>query len=302
MTSFSRVGIVARFKDSAIAPVVARAVAAVTANDSEVLLERDAAPLVPEFAGQTPKRHDLVEHCDLLIVIGGDGTLLAAGRLAAPKNVPVLGVNLGRLGFMVDVLPDDLEKVIAEVLCGNYQTESRMLMSIKIGEESIETSALNDVVVRHAEAARMLEFDTLCDGQFISHHRADGMIIATPTGSTAYALSCGGPVLHPALSAFSLVPISPHTLSDRPLVLDGDCQIGINISENLSGEATVSCDGQIDLTVPVDTSIQVSRSPHTLRIIHPRDYDYFRILRDKLHWGRGQNPRSLAKPSPDSRS
>lgn len=296
MSSFSRVGIVARFKDPDIAPVVERAISALSLAGAEVILEQDLLALLPNHAGPTLSRAQLVDSCNLLVVIGGDGTLLAAGRLAAPKNVPVLGVNLGRLGFMVDVLPDDLERTLAEVMAGNYQTETRMLMGVELTDQHEAFAVVNDVVVRHEEAARMLEFDTLCDQQFISHHRADGMIVATPTGSTAYALSCGGPVLHPAMTAFSLVPISPHTLSDRPLVLDGNCRIGIEISPNIKGNAIVSLDGQIDVPIKAGGSVEIDCAAHNLTMIHPRDYDYFRILRDKLHWGRGQNPRSLAKP------
>jgi NAD+ kinase len=233
---------------------------------------------------------ELATRAQLAIVVGGDGTLLGAGRALAPHGVPILGVNQGRLGFMVDVRPEEMAETLEAVLRGELEVEERLLLEARLrradGSELPLMRAVNDVVVRNQASIRMLEFETWIDREFISQHRADGIVISTPTGSTAYALSGGGPVLHPSVSAIALVPICPHTLSDRPIVVPSAGTIRVVLRGEVSG-VNVTCDGQVSVTLGAGDTVEVARSPHPLRLIHPCNYSYFELLRSKLHWGRG---------------
>lgn len=241
----------------------------------------------------------LPARCDLAIVVGGDGTLLSAGRLFAPHRVPILGVNQGRLGFLVDVRPDDVAPALDAVFRGESIAEDRLTLEARVQGAARPTTseallAVNDVVIRNLAAIRMLEFETwlgaahAADAEFISQHRADGIIVATPTGSTAYALSGGGPVLHPTLEAITLVPICPHTLSDRPIVVPATRTIRIVMHDDASG-ATVTCDGQINQPLAAGDCVEIGAAPHRLRLLHPAGHSYFALLRDKLHWGRARS-------------
>jgi NAD+ kinase len=202
--------------------------------------------------------------------------------------VPILGVNQGRLGFMVDVAPADFRAALDQVLKGRYVRERRLLLDAAIRRGRAVRGpflAINDVVLRNQAAVRMLEFETWLDDEFISRHRADGIIVSTPTGSTAYALSGGGPVVHPALDALTLVPICPHTFSDRPLVIGSDRTVRIVLTGARGTLAMCTCDGQHNETVKAGEAVEIRRSPHVLELIHPRSYRYFNLLRNKLHWG-----------------
>lgn len=246
---------------------------------------RDLAGLPVEFMPLT----DIGRRSQLVIVVGGDGTLLAVGRALAPFGVPLLGVNRGRLGFMVDVRPEDMVVALDEVLRGEALVEERLLLEARVqragaGELPL-LYAVNDVVLRNQASIRMLEFETWLGEEFISQHRADGLIISTPTGSTAYALSGGGPVLHPSVAAVTLVPICPHTLSDRPLVVPADRSIRVVLRGDVTG-AAVTCDGQVNETLAPGDSVEILPTPHRLKLVHPSNYSYFQLLRDKLHWGR----------------
>lgn len=242
------------------------------------------------FAETPEERRALAGQCQLVIVVGGDGTLLSAARDLAPGAVPILGINLGRLGFMVDVHPSVMNETLAQVMRGEYVSEQRLLLEAQIerqdGARLGPFLAVNDVVIRNQAAIRMLEFETWLEDQFISQHRADGFIVSTPTGSTAYALSSGGPVLHPSLQALALVPICPHTLSDRPIVVGAERGVRIVLRGGADISAMLTCDGQTNETLGTGDAVHISRSPYPLRLIHPRNYNYFEILRSKLHWGR----------------
>ena len=231
-------------------------------------------------------REPLARQCDLAIVVGGDGTLLNAARSLADTGCAVLGVNLGRLGFLVDVSPDEMDMQIDRILGGNFIEEPRTLLHAAVtrdGEPVDESTALNDVIVHKKDIARMIELDTWIDGHFLNRNRSDGLIVATPTGSTAYALSGGGPILHPDLDAITLVPICPHTLSNRPIVINHDSCIEIVIHE-AALQAQISCDGQVTLTLDPGDRVTVRRHDHDLRLIHPPGHDYFDVLRRKLRW------------------
>jgi NAD+ kinase len=232
-------------------------------------------------------RASLGNQSDLAIVIGGDGTFLSAVRALVDCNVPILGINLGRLGFLADIYPEDMLQTMEQILHGDYVDESRFLLNAQvIRDEKIisEAAAFNDVVVHIRDVARMIEFNTYINGQYVNYQRADGIVVSTPTGSTAYALSSGGPLLHATLDAMVLVPICPHTLSNRPLVVNANSEIEIVIGQNKQSTAQVSCDGQTACDVLPGDKIRIWRKTNPVHLIHPVSYDYYHILRAKLRW------------------
>lgn len=232
----------------------------------------------------------LAAQADLLVAVGGDGTMLHAARLASPKAVPVLGVNRGRLGFLADIGPADMRDRLDEILEGRYVQDRRAMLQATLqsgakGDRSCH--ALNDVALQKWETGRMLDFETWIDGRYVNTHGGDGIVVATATGSTAYALSCGGPILYPGLDAVVLAPICPHTLSDRPIVVRSDSTIEIRLLERPDTQAQVICDGvSLGALAPGDKLI-VRPAATNVTLLHPSDHDYFRILRSKLRWGRG---------------
>lgn len=235
----------------------------------------------------TYSRDTLAQHCDLVIVVGGDGSLLNAARAAVDHHIPVLGINRGRLGFLTDIHPQELDLKVNAVLDGEYFEEERFLLSVAIEHQQqciARDIALNDVVLMPGDAAHMIEFAITIDDQFVCQQRADGLITATPTGSTAYALSGGGPILHPQLDAVVLVPMFPHTLTARPIVINANSRITVSIPMENQTAPRLSCDGQARITLPIGAAIQIQKKSLPLRLIHPKDYNYFETLRSKLHW------------------
>ena len=257
------------------------------------VLERHAAVLVHALDFDTPmdelaqvslKR--LVDEADLVISLGGDGTLLTAARAMADLNTPLLGINLGRLGFLADVSFEDFETYLEAVVQGRYSVEERFLVQGEIfrGDELlVRNIALNDVILHSFESASMIEYEVSSGGVLIHIQRADGAIVSTPTGSTAYALSGGGPIMHPSLDTLALVPICPHTLSNRPIVLPAGQPIEVRLSAE-SNLAKVSFDGHSTTGFGHDDRVVITRYPRPLTLLHPEDYDYFRVLRAKLDW------------------
>lgn len=232
-------------------------------------------------------RKEIGERCDLAIVVGGDGTILNAVRSLSQASVPLLGINVGRLGFLADISPDNLEDSLNEILAGSYHEEQRFLLEMQVYRDNkliFEGDAFNDVVVHIRDVARMIEFETRINNEFVNHQRADGIVVSTPTGSTAYALSAGGPILHATLDAITLVPISPHTLSSRPLVVNDEAQIDILICSTKEGIAQATCDGHLSTDVHVGDHIKVKRKAKKITLLHPANHNYFEILRAKLHW------------------
>ena len=231
----------------------------------------------------------LVPGCDLVVAIGGDGTLLHAARLAAVAGAPVLGVNRGRLGFLADVSPERMRESVDEALAGRCLPEARMLLEAAVSCEGRATSAiaLNDVAVIKRESGRMLELHTWVDGIYVNTHGGDGFVVATSTGSTAYALSCGGPIVHPSLGALVLVPICPHTLSDRPIVVGAASLVELELAERVDTRAQVVCDGVLLCDLEPGVRLRVRQASRSVTLLHPPGHDYYRILRSKLHWGRG---------------
>ncbi len=267
----------------------------------EFLLTRVMNVLVEEAIadGMTPKpeltvsREQIGTKCDLVIVVGGDGSMLNAGRLLANYEVPVLGINRGYLGFLTDISPQDMVKKVGKVLDGKYIEERRFLLHATINRESDEHEtqnvgeghALNDVVLYPGEISKMLDFEVYIDDQFAFSQRSDGIIVSTPTGSTAYALSGGGPIMHPNLNNVVLVPMNAHTLSARPIVVDINSCIDIYVGETNPHNPQISCDGQITLPVKAGDWINIRKTSRQLWLLHPQNYDYYKTLREKLGWG-----------------
>ena len=238
-------------------------------------------------AEDTHSRAKLVERSDLIIVIGGDGTLLDAARSIAGTNIPLIGVNIGRLGFLVDVSPDELETQLDEIFAGRFHEEKRAMLHaviIRNGEIIASGNAFNDIALHNRAKIRMIEFETQIDALHVNTHRADGIVVCTPTGSTAYALSGGGPILHPELDALALVPICPHTLSNRPIVVTGNSKITLRLLQNSHTDAMLAFDAQNTVDIEADDTIEIRKHDQPLRLLHPLGYDYYSILRKKLRW------------------
>lgn len=246
------------------------------------------ARALPKQVRRVPEKK-IAHGADLVIAIGGDGSMLYAARRIAGRQIPLLGINRGRLGFLADVGPEHMLARVDEVIAGKYVSEQRMLLLVDLmNDEEIVASgmALNDVVVKRHATGRMCEYQTFVDGRFVNTHLGDGFIISTPTGSTAYALSCGGPIVEPSLEALLLIPICPHTLSDRPLVIPATRVAEVRLRAAQSEHADVSCDGEPVGQLAPGWRIQVRAAKERIELIHPVGYDYFGILRSKLLWGR----------------
>jgi NAD+ kinase len=285
---FTHIGLIGKSEDSNVSTSLRALTGYLEQQEVEILIDGTLADILPDSPHAVVDRDTLASRCDLVIVVGGDGTLLNAARSLAEPGVAVLGVNLGRLGFLVDVSPEDMPAQLDKILSGQFSEEQRTLLHMTVirdGEIISQSSALNDIVVHKKNIARMIELDTYIDGHFLNTNRSDGLIVSTPTGSTAYALSGGGPILHPRLEAITLVPICPHTLSNRPIVIDDDSVIEIIIHTG-TPEATVSCDGQVDQSLQADDLITVRKHNHALRLLHPPGHDYFAVLREKLRWSK----------------
>jgi NAD+ kinase len=285
---FPRVGIVGKPGDPKVKATVAALAAYLLEQGVEMTAEVHTRGLLPDGDCRACTLGELGRRSDIAIVVGGDGTLLGAARALAAAGVPLLGINLGRLGFLADVSPDTMRETVAAVLAGDYEEERRFLLEARIGltaEDGAAELALNDVVLHKWNTPRMVEFETHIDGSFVSVQRSDGLIVSTPTGSTAYALSGGGPLLHPALDALLLVSICPHTLSSRPLVVTGESRIAIRICGSDHPHVRVSCDGQPDHPLGPGEHLFIRKSEHPVRLLHPLGHDHYKILRAKLGWG-----------------
>jgi NAD+ kinase len=236
---------------------------------------------------------EIADRADLVIAIGGDGTLLHAARNVAARNVPLVGINRGRLGFLTDVSPEHMRDALDAILSGNYLSERRLMLAAKLGTRSKGGGlfALNDIVLQRGDTGRLLDFTTDVDGAYVNTHRGDGLIVATPTGSTAYALSCGGPIIQPNVDALAMVPICPHTLSDRPLVLPSSSEIRVTLDAAGGSEAHVVCDGESLARMSAGDVLTISLAKQAVTLLHPREYNYYELLRSKLNWGRASRDR-----------
>jgi NAD+ kinase len=285
---FKTIGLIGKYGDPGIAQSLSAMAGFLKEHHLEVWLDDETARTVPHLGLDICNRAELGERCDLAVVIGGDGTILNAARTLSEAGIPLVGINLGRLGFLADISPTYMLDVMKEILAGNYSSEERFLLQGKIirdGNTIQECDAFNEVVVHKWNMARMIEFETHVNGLFMDVQRSDGIIVSTPTGSTAYALSGGGPILMPTLNAISLVPICPHTLSNRPVVINGDSNIAIVVRDCNIDHAQMTCDGQTNYDLCDGDRIEIKKKPRLIRLIHPANHDYFHILRAKLRWG-----------------
>jgi NAD+ kinase len=234
--------------------------------------------------------HEIGKRADLMIAIGGDGTLLYAAGLVARDGVPLLGINRGRLGFLTDVLPQDMIPSVDDALEGRLKADERPLLAASLFKPDGTTAeglALNDVVLQKLTTGRMLDFETRVDGRYVNTHAGDGIIVSSATGSTAYTLSCGGPIIEPHLDVIVMAPICPHTLSDRPIVVSGRSLIEVELMEYPETRAEVTCDGRILGCIEAGDRLQVKVARERITLLHPAGQDYYELLRSKLHWGRG---------------
>ena len=254
-----------------------------------LLPESDPLVASADLADRVPEA-EIANHADLVIAIGGDGTLLYAARLVARRGVPLIGINRGRLGFLTDVLPKDMLDSVDAALEGRCERDDRALLEARVIGANGHTThalALNDGVLQTWETARMLDFETWIDGVYVNTHGGDGMVVASSTGSTAYALSCGGPIVAPHLDVLVVAPICPHTLSDRPIVVSGRSVITLKLIDRPDTRAQVTCDGvSLGELAPGDR-LEIHPTAQKITLLHPNKFEYYRLLRSKLHWGRG---------------
>jgi NAD+ kinase len=283
--TFRNVALVGRYNSPGIDVPLRRLAEFLAGRGLAVTLETETARSAPLTGYPTASGEALGRGADLVVVLGGDGTMLSIARLLAPFDVPIIGINQGRLGFLTDVSLSSMEESLSQMLAGNYTEEARALLVAEIirdGELVSRSLALNDVVLSRGESGGMLDCDVRIDGQFVYAMRADGLIVTTPTGSTAYAMSSQGPILHPHIPAFALVPVAPHALTNRPIAISDNCQVVVTL---LRGpEAGLHCDGQAHFHLREGDAIHVRRAPNRVRLLHPPGYDYYSMLRQKLHW------------------
>ncbi len=287
--AFSTVALVGRLSDTKVQDTFKTLVSYLTQRNVQVYVS-DQCQL--NFDGQAINRApetDFPRVSDLIITVGGDGTMLYASRLVGGDQVPLLGINRGRLGFLADITPSEVTTHLDAVLDGQYIRDQRMVLKATLMREQqviAQAMALNDVVLQRWEMGRMLEVTVMVGDTYVNTHRGDGLIVTTPTGSTAYSLSCDGPIMHPGLDAIAVVPICPHTLSDRPIVLNGHSVIDISLVARDSTSAQAVCDGQPMGEMTGDETLRVEQADSFITMIHPATHDYYKILRSKLHWGR----------------
>ena len=282
---FKNVGIIGKYDSPNLSRPLAQVIAFLVRLGYQVVVDSKAAAQLEPHTLKTAPLDKIGEHVDLVIVLGGDGTLLSVARTLAPHKIPIIGVNLGRLGFLTDIPIDELETTLRTMLDGSYTFDDRTLLSATVMRKRrkvFNTLALNDVVVSRGAMGSMIEFEVYVDGQFAYNLRSDGLIIATPTGSTAYSLSSGGPILHPSVPALGLVPISPHTLSNRPIVIPSKSLVEIVLIRGPN--ARVNFDVQSYFDLEPDDKVVVKAHDEPIRLLHPHGYDYYAMLREKLHW------------------
>ena len=301
MTSkFKNVGLWGRLCEATVAEPAATIVSHLRSRRIEVLFpEQEDIPAKLGDVTCLPTQ-DLPGAVDLMIAIGGDGTLLHAARGVARLGVPLLGINLGRLGFLTDVSPEYMLQTIDAILSGDFAEESRLMLQAEItgkGSRNTPMLALNDVVLKSGQTGHMQDFTTFVDGEYLNTHVGDGLIVATATGSTAYALSCGGPIIQPNVDALVIVPICPHTLSDRPLVVRASSKIEVRVQPRLDNRPQVACDGDILGEMGADEVLRIHVAQETVKLLHPRDLNYYEQLRSKLSWGHSN--RSSRSPDAD---
>ncbi|WP_447980559.1 NAD(+)/NADH kinase [Candidatus Nitrospira bockiana] len=281
------IGILTKPKFPDVKPILKDLVAWLREEGKEVVLDGKTASLIGESSAlQKPQ---MAAQADLLVVLGGDGTMLNAARLVEERGIPILGVNMGGLGFLTEVSVEQLYPTLLKIFAGHHQVEERLMLRARIdrhGEHVAHAAVLNDVVVSKGTLARMIEIQISVDGQFVTRLRGDGLIIGTPTGSTAYSLSAGGPIINPSVQALILTPICPHTLAHRPLVIPSNVALQVVLTGKDEGAMT-TFDGQVGVAMVQGDTVTIQASGHRTRLIRFPDHTYYDVLRRKLRWGDG---------------
>lgn len=291
-TVFNKIAILGRHDDKRVAEPMVSLVQHLAKAGAEVLLAADNAL---DLDARRVDEDRIGEEADLIIAIGGDGTMLYAARVAGNRDVPILGINRGRLGFLADITPDEMLPSVDHVMNGSYTLDTRLQLNAVLSRpdgSATSAIALNDVALQRRETGRMVDFETRVGEHYVNTHAGDGLIVATPTGSTAYALSCGGPIIEPRLNAVVVVPICPHTLTDRPIVIPADQAIEIRLLQRDDTKAEITVDGRSLGEFFPDDRLSISAAKKRMTLIHPPGYDFFGILRSKLLWGRDNRVRT----------
>jgi len=284
--AFKTVALIGRYNTGEIAESLLGLADLLQRRGCGVLIEKETAGNIGKNGFIAGDFAAIGAQADLVVVLGGDGSMLSAARHLAVHGVPLVGVNQGRLGFMTDIAFSKMRETVDQLLSGRYTIEDRIMLEARVlrgDKEVFSTQALNDIVVNKGATGRMIEFLVHIDGQFVYDLRSDGIIVATPTGSTAYALSSNGPILQPNVPGIALVPVCPHTLSNRPITVSDQCVIEITIKQRAIG-ASLYFDGQLRSELAVDDKVIVRRAAHSIRFVHPPGYSYYAMLREKLHW------------------
>jgi NAD+ kinase len=285
--SFQTVALIGKYKSPEIAEPLLELGRFLESRRVKVLIDKLTASQVKQAKYPVLALEEIGQQADLAIIIGGDGTMLNIARTLAPHDVALVGINQGRLGFLTDISVENMIATIGAILDGRFVAEERMLLEGEVysgSRKTFESLAFNDVVVSKGAKGNMLELEVRIDGQFIYNQRADGLIVATPTGSTAYALSSGGPIVHPSLSVMALVPVAPHTLSNRPIVVSSHCTVEIIVRDNPEPRAHFDSHSRCDLRE--GDRIVVRRYSRTINLLHPEGHSYYSMLREKLNWNR----------------
>ncbi len=284
---FPRIGIFAKPTGENITTYIQDCYNFLQQRGHEVVFDKNSAHRLPQLKATVVTDQTIGNLCDLAIVIGGDGSLLKTSRLIANHGIPAIGINGGNLGFLADIKPQDIIDVLTPILDGQYYEEQRVMLNASIVQDKNHIQdhlALNDVVMHHGDIARLIEFQIYIDDQFVVDQRADGVITSTPTGSTGYALSGGGPIVYPTLDVITLMPMFPHALNTRPIVIDKNSKIRLVLNQSNKMHAKFSCDGQVHITLNAGDEVHIVANKHKLRLLHPKNYNYFAILRNKLGW------------------
>lgn len=291
--AFNTIGILGRSIDEATIDTYQQLISYLGHKQCQILIEPHANKALQLFGEHITvyERNQIAANSDLIVVIGGDGSLLQAAQCAVTYQTPIIGINRGRLGFLADIKPDEIEKDLGAILEGEYLLDKRFLIeAATINGVDAFCSALNDIVLASGDTAHMIEFDIYVDDHFMTREHADGLIIATPTGSTAYALSGGGPIVHPKLDALLLVPMFPHNLSSRPFVINGNSQVQIIIGDkDFHTPPHLNVDGKQVQTFNKGDGLIIRKRCDKLKLLHPQHYDYYQNLRSKMHWGNNQS-------------
>ena len=288
MSHFKRIGLLGSLDVAEVKESLQKLESFLVSQGREVVYEEQAAKLVDWKVDKTLPIEEFAGAIDLGIVVGGDGSMLSACRKMAASGIPLLGINRGRLGFLTDISPDEIEARVKPVLNGEYKQTRRFMLETSVtrnGQQIGTGTALNDIVLHPGMSVRMMTFELYVDGEFVYSQRSDGLIVATPTGSTAYALSAGGPLLFPELDAIVVVPLNPHTLSSRPIALHGDAQIELRVSSRNELHPLITCDGHNDFMTEPGDIITIQKHANDIQLIHPKDNNFYGVCRSKLGWG-----------------